>query len=64
MQSRRSKRDPPSELWGRVRDNLRDDVIKCLALLGALIDPGEAEDLKEGVYDQGSPFLDVPLLPL
>jgi tRNA modification GTPase len=35
-------------------DNLREDVIKCLALLEALIDFGEGEDLEEGVYDQGS----------
>ena len=45
-------------------DNLRNDVIKCLALLEALIDFGEGEDLEEGVYDQGSPFLDMPLLSL
>jgi len=39
----------------REMDNLREDVIKCLALLEALIDFGEGEDLEEGVYDQGSP---------
>ena len=40
--------------------NLREDVIKCLALLEALIDFGEGEDLEEGVYDQGSSHLDIP----
>jgi len=42
-------------------DNLRKDVIKCLALLEALIDFGEGEDLEEGVYDQGSSLLNEPL---
>lgn len=45
-------------------DNIREEVIKCLALLEALIDFGEGEDLEEGIYDQGSSFLDVPLLLL
>ena len=44
----------------REMDNLRGDVIKCLALLEALIDFGEGEDLEEGVYDQGSSLLSVP----
>lgn len=39
-------------------DHLREDVIKCLALLEALIDFGEGEDLEEGVYDQGLSILD------
>lgn len=34
-------------------DQLREDVIKCLALIEALIDFGEGEDIEEGVYDQG-----------
>ena len=38
----------------REMDDLREDVIKCLALLEALIDFGEGEDLEEGIYDQGS----------
>lgn len=42
-------------------DNLRKDVIKCLALLEALIDFGEGEDLEEGVYDQGPSLLNEPL---
>ena len=37
----------------REMDDLREDVIKCLALLEALIDFGEEEDLEEGVYNQG-----------
>lgn len=41
-------------------DNLREDVIKCLALLEALIDFGEGEDIEEGVYDQGSSLLNDP----
>lgn len=43
----------------RETDNLREDVIKCLALLEALIDFGEGEDLEEGVYDQGSPLSNI-----
>ena len=42
-------------------DAIREDVIKCLALLEALIDFGEGEDLEEGVYDQGSSLLNEPL---
>jgi tRNA modification GTPase len=45
-------------------DDLREDVIKCLALLEALIDFGEGEDLEEGVYDQGSSLLNEPPAPL
>lgn len=41
-------------------DNLREDVIKCLALLEALIDFGEGEDLEEGIYDQGLSLLYTP----
>ena len=44
-------------------DGPRDNIIKCLALLEALIDFRE-EDLEEGVYDQGSPFFDTALLLL
>ena len=42
-------------------DKLREDVIECLALLEALIDFGEGEDLEEGIYDQGSSLLNEPL---
>lgn len=31
---------------------LRDEIIGCLALIEALIDFGEGEDIEEGVYDQ------------
>ena len=31
--------------------NLREGVIKCLALFEAFIDFGEGEDIEEGVYD-------------
>ena len=46
----------PSSSQGHVKremDRLREDVIKCLALLEALIDFGEGEDLEDGIYDQG-----------
>lgn len=39
---------------------LREEVIKSLALLEALIDFGEGEDLEEGIYDQGLSLLDSP----
>jgi len=45
-----------SNTQGQVRevlDDLRVRVIKCLALVEALIDFGEGEDLEEGVYSQG-----------
>jgi len=44
----------------REMDNLREGVIKCLALLEALLDFGEGEDLEEGVYDQGSSLSNGP----
>jgi len=44
----------------REMDDLREDVIKCLALLEALIDFGEGEDLEEGIYDQGSSLSGTP----
>ncbi|PIL36674.1 hypothetical protein GSI_00363 [Ganoderma sinense ZZ0214-1] len=34
-------------------ETLRNEVIQCLALVEALIDFGEGEDIEEGVYDQG-----------
>ncbi|TFY59822.1 hypothetical protein EVJ58_g5531 [Rhodofomes roseus] len=40
---------------GAMRDHfekLRKDVIQCLALVEALIDFGEGEDIEEGVYEQ------------
>ena len=57
----------PSSSQGHVKremDNLREDIIKCLALLEALIDFGEGEDLEEGIYDQGSSLLNEPLTHL
>ena len=41
-------------------DSLREGVIKCLALLEALIDFGEGEDIEEGVYDQGLSLQYIP----
>ena len=41
-------------------DSLREGIIKCLALLEALIDFGEGEDIEEGVYDQGLSSLNGP----
>jgi tRNA U34 5-carboxymethylaminomethyl modifying GTPase MnmE/TrmE len=38
-------------------DALRADIIHCLAMVEALIDFGEGEEIEEGIYDQGSPFL-------
>ena len=52
----------PSPSQGYVKremDKLREGVINCLALLEALIDFGEGEDLEEGVYDQGLSLLNV-----
>ena len=34
-------------------ETLRNEIIQCLALVEALIDFGEGEDIEEGVYDQG-----------
>lgn len=34
-------------------EQLRTEIIQCLALVEALIDFGEGEDIEEGVYDQG-----------
>lgn len=34
-------------------EKLRRDVIECLAMLEALIDFGEGEDIEEGVWDAG-----------
>jgi len=33
-------------------EELREDIIKCLAMVEALIDFGEGEDIEEGIYDQ------------
>ncbi|KAI0676751.1 tRNA modification GTPase TrmE [Trametes maxima] len=33
-------------------ERLRDEIIQCMALVEALIDFGEGEDIEEGVYDQ------------
>lgn len=35
-------------------DELRLQIIRCLANVEALIDFGEGEDIEDGVYDQGS----------
>ena len=45
-------------------DSLREGIIKCLALLEALIDFGEGEDIEEGVYDQGLSSLNGPSAPV
>lgn len=37
---------------------LRNEIIRCLALVEALIDFGEGEDIEEGVYDRGSSTLE------
>lgn len=41
-------------------DKLREETIECLALLEALIDFGEGEDIEEGVYDRGLSLSDRP----
>ncbi|OCH95896.1 tRNA modification GTPase TrmE [Obba rivulosa] len=33
-------------------EKLREDIIKCLALIEAIIDFGEGEEIEEGIYDQ------------
>lgn len=33
-------------------DNIRQEIIKCLAFMEALIDFGEGEDIEDGVYEQ------------
>jgi tRNA modification GTPase len=32
---------------------LREEIIRCLALVEALIDFGEGEDIEEGVLEEG-----------
>jgi tRNA modification GTPase len=32
---------------------LREEIVGCLALVEALIDFGEGEDIEEGVFDEG-----------
>lgn len=34
-------------------EELRTGIIKCLAMVEALIDFGEGEEIEEGVYAQG-----------
>lgn len=34
-------------------EHLRSGIIHCLAMVEALIDFGEGEDLEEGVFEQG-----------
>jgi len=36
---------------------LREEVVACLALVEALIDFGEGEDLEEGVFAQGNVYI-------
>jgi tRNA modification GTPase len=46
---------------------LREEVVACLALVEALIDFGEGEDLEEGVFAEGNVhvcFLALPCLAL
>lgn len=39
----------------RVRfEELRTQIIHCLAMVEALIDFGEGEEIEEGVYEQGT----------
>jgi tRNA modification GTPase len=33
---------------------LREEIISCLALVEALIDFGEGEDIEEGVFEEGT----------
>ena len=33
---------------------MREDIVRCLALVEALIDFGEGEDIEEGVFDEGT----------
>jgi len=33
---------------------LREEIVHCLALVEALIDFGEGEDIEEGVFDEGT----------
>ncbi len=35
-------------------EELRTEIIHCLAFVEALIDFGEGEDIEEGVYEQGT----------
>ena len=45
---------------GSTRDRftqIRDEIIKAMAMVEACIDFGEGEDLEEGVYEQGRYFL-------
>lgn len=41
-------------------EQLRNDIISCLATVEALIDFGEGEDIEEGVYEQGSVPQSIP----
>ena len=47
---------PPQGKVKDEMDQIRREVIKCLALVEALIDFGEGEDIEEGTYDQGTPI--------
>jgi len=33
---------------------LREDIVRCLALVEALIDFGEGEEIEEGVFEEGA----------
>lgn len=47
----------PRWIQGKTRarfEELRSDIIQCLAMVEALIDFGEGEDIEEGVYYQGN----------
>lgn len=41
---------------------LREEIVSCLALVEAIIDFGESEDIEEGVFDEGACALVSPLL--
>jgi len=32
---------------------LREEIVRCLALVEALIDFGEGEDIEDGVFEEG-----------
>jgi tRNA modification GTPase len=52
--------DKESTSQGAARERyegIRRDIIHCLAMVEALIDFGEGEDIEEGVYEQGELLL-------
>ena len=48
--------EPVRVLQGEARTEfyaLREEIVGCLALVEALIDFGEGEDIEEGVFEEG-----------